>query len=137
MQNIGNANADDQFYRYKMPPIQSKIEGRGNGIKTNVVNMVDVAKALARPASYTTKYMGCVRPFDPRRRNPRHRVLRGLWCCSHNERGACTFLHLHIRAALPPATTWLFRVAGSLPPEATLCQGLGVLHEGGGVCVFS
>ena len=42
-----------------MPPIQSKIEGRGNGIKTNVVNMVDVAKALARPASYTTKYFGC------------------------------------------------------------------------------
>jgi len=29
------------------------------GIKTNVVNMVDVAKALARPASYTTKFFGC------------------------------------------------------------------------------
>ncbi|KAG8074764.1 hypothetical protein GUJ93_ZPchr0006g44672 [Zizania palustris] len=37
----------------------TKIEGRGNGIKTNVVNMVDIAKALARPASYTTKYFGC------------------------------------------------------------------------------
>uniref|UniRef100_A0A7S0SV28 W2 domain-containing protein n=1 Tax=Mantoniella antarctica TaxID=81844 RepID=A0A7S0SV28_9CHLO len=57
--NIGASNAGDQFYRYKMPPIVSKIEGRGNGIKTNVVNMVDVAKALARPASYTTKYFGC------------------------------------------------------------------------------
>ena len=42
-----------------MPAIQSKIEGRGNGIKTNVVNMVDVAKALARPPAYTTKYFGC------------------------------------------------------------------------------
>jgi hypothetical protein len=60
MLNIGAANADDAFYRYKMPPIQSKIEGRGNGIKTNVVNMVEVAKALARPASYTTKFFGCV-----------------------------------------------------------------------------
>lgn len=57
--NIGASNAGDEFYRYKMPPIQSKIEGRGNGIKTNIVNMVDVAKALARPASYTTKYFGC------------------------------------------------------------------------------
>ncbi|KAK8940063.1 putative eukaryotic translation initiation factor 5-2 [Platanthera guangdongensis] len=58
-QNIGAANSDDAFYRYKMPRMITKIEGRGNGIKTNVVNMVDIAKALARPASYTTKYFGC------------------------------------------------------------------------------
>lgn len=57
--NIGAANSDDAFYRYKMPKMITKIEGRGNGIKTNIVNMVDVAKALARPASYTTKYFGC------------------------------------------------------------------------------
>ncbi|XP_062107507.1 eukaryotic translation initiation factor 5-like [Humulus lupulus] len=59
LQNIGAANSDDAFYRYKMPKMITKIEGRGNGIKTNVVNMVDIAKALARPASYTTKYFGC------------------------------------------------------------------------------
>nr|POF09270.1 eukaryotic translation initiation factor 5 [Quercus suber] len=59
LQNIGAANRDDAFYRYKMPKMITKIEGRGNGIKTNVVNMVEIAKALARPASYTTKYFGC------------------------------------------------------------------------------
>ncbi|XAR51491.1 hypothetical protein NMG60_11006135 [Bertholletia excelsa] len=59
LQNIGASNRDDAFYRYKMPKMITKIEGRGNGIKTNVVNMVDIAKALARPASYTTKYFGC------------------------------------------------------------------------------
>ncbi|OVA04767.1 Translation initiation factor IF2/IF5 [Macleaya cordata] len=59
LQNIGAGNRDDAFYRYKMPRMITKIEGRGNGIKTNVVNMVDIAKALARPASYTTKYFGC------------------------------------------------------------------------------
>ncbi|XP_057436488.1 eukaryotic translation initiation factor 5-like [Lotus japonicus] len=59
LQNIGAANSDDAFYRYKMPRMITKIEGRGNGIKTNVVNMVDIAKALARPAAYTTKYFGC------------------------------------------------------------------------------
>jgi translation initiation factor 5 len=59
LQNIGASNKDDPFYRYKMPRMLTKIEGRGNGIKTNIVNMVDIAKALARPASYTTKYFGC------------------------------------------------------------------------------
>ncbi|XWS30776.1 hypothetical protein CRYUN_Cryun23aG0018700 [Craigia yunnanensis] len=58
LQNIGAGNSDDAFYRYKMPKMITKIEGRGNGIKTNIVNMVDIAKALARPASYTTKYFG-------------------------------------------------------------------------------
>ncbi|XP_057798712.1 probable eukaryotic translation initiation factor 5-1 [Salvia miltiorrhiza] len=59
LQNIGAGNKDDAFYRYKMPRMITKIEGRGNGIKTNIVNMVDIAKALGRPASYTTKYFGC------------------------------------------------------------------------------
>lgn len=59
LQNIGASNRDDAFYRYKMPRLVTKVEGRGNGIKTNLVNMVDVAKALARTPAYTTKYFGC------------------------------------------------------------------------------
>lgn len=59
LQNIGASNSDDAFYRYKMPRMVTKIEGRGNGIKTNIVNMVEIAKALARPPAYTTKYFGC------------------------------------------------------------------------------
>ncbi|KAH7432810.1 hypothetical protein KP509_07G041500 [Ceratopteris richardii] len=58
-QNIGIGNRDDVFYRYKMPRLITKIEGRGNGMKTNLVNIVDVAKALARPPAYITKFYGC------------------------------------------------------------------------------
>ena len=29
--------------------VQLQIEGRGNGIKTNIVNNIDIAKALERP----------------------------------------------------------------------------------------
>lgn len=52
-------DVDDKFYRYKMPVLMTKIEGKGNGIKTVVPNMSDVARALSRPPTYPTKFFGC------------------------------------------------------------------------------
>lgn len=52
-------NVSDAFYRYKMPRLMAKVEGKGNGIKTVIVNMAEVAKAIGRPATYPTKYFGC------------------------------------------------------------------------------
>ena len=54
-----NRNVTDIFYRYKMPKITAKVEGKGNGIKTVIVNMAEVARAIGRPATYPTKYFGC------------------------------------------------------------------------------
>lgn len=42
-------DVSDPFYRYKMERLQSKVEGKGNGIKTVVVNLTSVANSLARP----------------------------------------------------------------------------------------
>ncbi|KAF9267930.1 translation initiation factor [Marasmius fiardii PR-910] len=52
-------DVDDKFYRYRMPLLTTKIEGKGNGIKTVIPNMADVARALSRPPSYPTKFFGC------------------------------------------------------------------------------
>ncbi|KAK0530003.1 eukaryotic translation initiation factor 5 [Tilletia horrida] len=51
-------DVQDKFYRYKMPLLQTKIEGKGNGIKTVIANMSDIARALSRPPTYPTKYFG-------------------------------------------------------------------------------
>jgi len=57
MTNIGQNNHDSN-YRYKMPLVVTKIEGRGNGIKTIITNIVDIAKALHVHPSYPTKFFG-------------------------------------------------------------------------------
>jgi hypothetical protein len=56
-----------------MPKIQTKIEGRGNGIRTCVTNIQSVADALRRPVHVLTKFLGielgaqsCVNDADGR-----------------------------------------------------------------------
>jgi len=49
---------NDSTYRYKMDKIQTKIEGRGNGIKTVLCNVVDIAGAMRTDPRYVTKYLG-------------------------------------------------------------------------------
>lgn len=55
-----NPDTDDPFYRYKMPHLVAKKEGRGNGKKTILANVQELSAALARPSTYITKYFGCV-----------------------------------------------------------------------------
>lgn len=54
--NIDNSS-EDPFYRYKMPYIVVKIEGRGNGIKTVLVNIDEIARCLQREIRHLVKYL--------------------------------------------------------------------------------
>lgn len=59
MSNVNiRRDVQDSFYRYKMPKLLAKIEGRGNGIKTLIPNMSAISLALSRPPTYATKYFG-------------------------------------------------------------------------------
>jgi len=49
---------EDEFYRYKMPVLRAKVEGRGNGIKTVIENCADISKALDRNPEYVCKFFG-------------------------------------------------------------------------------
>ena len=48
----------DPHYRYKMPRIQTALQGSGNGIKTKWVNLPDVSNALKLPVEYPLKFIG-------------------------------------------------------------------------------
>jgi translation initiation factor 5 len=48
----------DLNYRYKMNAIHTKIEGRGNGIKTIILNLMDVADDLKRNPEEILKFLG-------------------------------------------------------------------------------
>jgi len=50
---------DDPAYRYKMPKIIGKVEGRGNGIKTRIVNITELATSLHRDPGEVCKFFGC------------------------------------------------------------------------------
>lgn len=45
--NIGG-KSNDKNWRYQMPQLITKEEGRGNGQRTRLINMTDVAKHLHR-----------------------------------------------------------------------------------------
>eukprot|EP00172_Hildenbrandia_rubra_P000563 Plantae.Rhodophyta-Hildenbrandia_rubra.ctg13.p1 GENE.Plantae.Rhodophyta-Hildenbrandia_rubra.ctg13~~Plantae.Rhodophyta-Hildenbrandia_rubra.ctg13.p1 ORF type:complete len:424 (-),score=127.96 Plantae.Rhodophyta-Hildenbrandia_rubra.ctg13:2931-4202(-) len=53
------AGGADQFNRYKMPTLIAKVEGKGNGIKTRIVNLAQVGRSLHRRAGYICKFFGC------------------------------------------------------------------------------
>jgi len=55
----GTKPIDDPEYRYKMPLVIGKIEGRGNGIKTVIANISDVALSLHRSPGEVNKFFGC------------------------------------------------------------------------------
>eukprot|EP00903_Cladosiphon_okamuranus_P011640 g10948.t1 len=49
---------DDPEYRYKMPRVIGKVEGRGNGIKTVIFNVMDLSLALKRDPGEVCKFFG-------------------------------------------------------------------------------
>ena len=55
--NIPSTN-NDPHYRYRMPRIQTTIQGSGNGIKTKWINLADVANALKVPIDYPMRFIG-------------------------------------------------------------------------------
>ena len=55
----GTTPVDDPEYRYKMPAVFGKIEGRGNGIKTVIPNISEVGRSVRRPPNEVNKFFGC------------------------------------------------------------------------------
>merc|ERR1711920_875761 len=52
------STCNDLSCSYKIPRLIARIEGRGNGIKTSIVNMVEVSRAMNCPPQYPIEWFG-------------------------------------------------------------------------------
>jgi len=52
-----NKRLSDEFYRYKVPMVEIKLIGKGNGKRTILTNIESIAKALNRPILYLMKFL--------------------------------------------------------------------------------
>ena len=48
---------DDPFYRYKMPAVTLKYEGKNTRVRTVIVNMTEIAKSMYRSPHYIVKFI--------------------------------------------------------------------------------
>jgi len=56
--NVDPTKQGERGYRYKMAAAITKVEGSGNGIKTVIVNVTDIARQLSRNVEYLMKFLG-------------------------------------------------------------------------------
>lgn len=47
----------DPSYRYKMPLLETRFEGKGVGVKTNLINLPSISKSLQVPVDYVLKFL--------------------------------------------------------------------------------
>jgi translation initiation factor 5 len=119
MDNI-NWTVDDDYYRYKMPKLQIKIEG--NGIKTILVNVKDLAKSLDRPHEYLVKFfaqeLSCQSIIDEK--NAKY-ILSGSRTLSELDALVKKFItkyDLCIKCSLPETTLLMHKAKLSLSCKA-------------------
>jgi len=91
----GTSPVDDPSYRYKMPLVYGKVEGRGNGIKTVIPNVSEVSRSLHRDAGEVTKFFGCELGAQTKNdeKNDRY-VVNG----SHSDGALQGMIHKYIEA---------------------------------------
>lgn len=117
MLNIGG-DVRDANHRYKMPALATKTESRGNGVKTVVVNMAAVAKALrvdprCRFCERVLFFFSRRHPCRPRSRGPLGRPAHRRYC-------VCLPAHAQTR----PST-----FASTRAPRAATMRRSGARHS--------
>jgi len=94
--NIGG-DENDKNYRYTMPCIKCKEEGKGNGVRTVILNMKDIAKDLKIPPEYPTKWfgfdLGSISKYDPKRG---FASVNGIHPLSRLDKSIDQFINLYI-----------------------------------------
>ena len=94
---INMDGSDDPAYRYKMPRVSAKVEGRGNGIKTVILGLSGVATACKRPTAEVTKFFGCELAAQSKQVVFSSPLLLPFFCFLKNKNNTHARTHAHIR----------------------------------------
>ncbi len=99
----GTRVRDDPHYRYTMPSLEIRHEGKGNGQKTVILNGKDVSDALDRPLEILVKYFGIELGCQSRLETERV-ILNGTYTSTQLQTVLNTFIDMYVlcpNCALP------------------------------------
>lgn len=87
--------SDDPFFRYKMPKITVKHEGKGNGVKTVLTNLKDIAKALDREPEDLLQYISAELSVASVHRND-DQIVNGTFPAGRVQDVVSKFVNSHV-----------------------------------------
>ncbi|KAL9645721.1 hypothetical protein ABK040_003453 [Willaertia magna] len=118
----------DQHYRYKREVLQVKIEGQGNGKKTVIVNMENVADQLKIPAEYAIKYFGLELAASTKVKNDRA-IINGEYDQNRVEAVLENFIAKFILCQKCNLPELDYKVKSNKQPITTCCRACGHLGQ--------
>ena len=113
---------DDPAYRYRMPKLQVKVEGRGNGIKTLLTNVIEVGASLAREPNEITKFFGCVLGSQTTFAGDRH-IVNGSHNANDLQKHLCKYIEAFVLCNQCKLPETHYKIKGGIISQK--CQACG------------
>jgi len=135
----GSRVVEDPTYRYKMPKLAARTEGRGNGIHTLIINMNQIADAINRPPDVITKYFGVELGAQTRWEEENTKsTVNGAHTAPDLQQKLNTFIDKFVLcpACLLPETSLVINTKGTIKHSCNACGHKGPVDMSHKLCTY-